>query len=50
MKILIDESINQIIKDEKINTTKLFFKKISINYNYKNIEKGLRDRLIIKKK
>lgn len=48
MKTLIDKSINQITKDEKNKHYETIFKR-SINYDYKNIEKELRDRLIIKK-
>jgi transposase len=48
IKPLIIISINKTIENEKNKSYKEIFK-ISINYEYKDIEKELRDRLIIKK-
>jgi hypothetical protein len=48
IKPLIIISINKLIETEKDNSYKEIFIR-SINYDYKDIEKELRDRLIIKK-
>jgi transposase len=48
IKALIIITINKIKENEKLKTYEEIFKR-SINYDYKDIEKELRDRLIIKK-
>jgi len=47
MKKIISETINEIKKKEVKNVYKTIFER-SLNYDYKDIEKELRDRLIIK--